>query len=280
MSSGSPDRPSRRPISEQPEKEKPVPKRDRAPVGAPCWVDLYSSDPDKSEAFYGQLFSWTAESGGEEYGGYITFSKDGQPVAGCIKNDGQSGIPDTWSVYLATNDAKATADAAAARGGQVVVPPMDVTDLGTMAVVIDVGQASIGMWRPGTFPGFAVFGEPGTPNWFELHTRAYDDSVKFYQDVFKWETHVASDTPDFRYTTLGEGDSALAGIMDASGMLPEGAPGRWGIYFGVENADAASSRITDLGGSIVRPAEDTPYGRLAEATDPTGATFKLIQPPS
>jgi predicted enzyme related to lactoylglutathione lyase len=72
----------------------------------------------------------------------------------------------------------------------------------------------------------------------------------------------------------------LAGIMDASGMLPEGTPATWSIYFGVENADAASSRIGELGGSIIRPAEDTPYGRLADAADPTGAHFKLIQPPS
>ena len=32
---------------------------------------------------------------------------------GAMRNDGQSGTPDVWSVYLATEDAKATADAAA-----------------------------------------------------------------------------------------------------------------------------------------------------------------------
>ena len=29
------------------------------------------------------------------------------------------------------------------------------------------------------------------------------------------------------------------------------------------------ARIAELGGKVVRPAEDTPYGRLAVATDPT-----------
>jgi hypothetical protein len=48
----------------------------------------------------------------------------------------------------------------------------------------------------------------------------------------------------------------------------------------VEDADAALAKITELGGSIVRPAEDTPYGRLAEAADPTGVHFKLIQAPA
>lgn len=255
-----------------------MPKRDSAPNGAPCWIDLMTSDPDRSRAFYGELFGWTSEEAGEEYGGYITFFKDGLNVAGGMRNDGQSGMPDVWSVYLATDDAQATSDAAAANGGQVIVAPMAVGELGTMAVVNDAGQAAIGIWQPGLHQGFQVHGEPGTPSWFELHTRDYDASVAFYRTVFGWDTHVVGDSPDFRYTTLGEGEGQLAGIMDASGFLPEGVPAHWSIYFGVEDADAALAKIGDLGGSTVLPAEDTPYGRLATATDPTGAVFKLVQP--
>jgi len=80
-----------------------VTRRETAPIGAPCWVDLFTSDPDKSRAFYGQLFDWTAEEAGEEYGGYINFHKDGVLVAGCMRNDGQAGTPDVWSVYLASD---------------------------------------------------------------------------------------------------------------------------------------------------------------------------------
>src|SRR3981081_2868069 len=103
-------------------KETPVPQRDEAPIGAPCWIDLFTSDPDKSRSFYGELFGWTSEEAGEEYGGYINFSKDGLPVAGAMRNDGQSGTPDVWSVYLATQAAKATAGAPAAHGRQELAP--------------------------------------------------------------------------------------------------------------------------------------------------------------
>jgi predicted enzyme related to lactoylglutathione lyase len=254
-----------------------VPHRDSAPVGAPCWVDLFSSDPDKACAFYAEVFGWTADVGGEEFGGYITFSKDGVPVAGGMRNDGSSGAPDIWSIYLASNDAQATVDAAAAHGGQVELPPMPIADIGTMAFVIDPGQARIGVWQPGIHKGFGVFAEPGAPAWFELQTRAYDASVQFYRDVFTWVAHAASDTPELRYTTLGEGDDALAGIMDASSFLPEGSPGTWSVYFGTDDADKSLATIVDLGGAVVQPPEDTPYGRLAVATDPTGAEFKLVQ---
>lgn len=235
-----------------------------------------TSDPGKSRAFYSELFGWTVHDPGEEYGGYVNFLKDGIPVAGCMRNGPEmGGMPDVWSVYLATDDAKATVDAAAANGGEVIVPAMDIMELGSMAMVTDAGKAAIGMWQPGLHKGFGILGEPGTPTWFELHTRDYDASVRFYREVFKWDTHVAGDTPEFRYTTLGEGEAMLAGIMDASASLPDGVPASWSIYFGVEDTDAALATIVDLGGSIVQPAEDTPYGRLATAADPTGALFKL-----
>ena len=38
-----------------------------------------------------------------------------------------------------------------------------------------------------------------------------------------------------------------------------------------------AARIVELGGAIVSPPEDTPYGRLATATDPVGVQFKLAQ---
>jgi predicted enzyme related to lactoylglutathione lyase len=257
-----------------------MPTRDAAPVGAPCWIDLFTSDPEKSKAFYGELFGWVNQDPGPDYGGYTNFLKDGVPVAGSMKNDGSTGTPDGWSVYLATEDAKATADAAQAKGAQVIVPPMDVMDLGAMAVFTDPGGAVIGAWQPGQHKGFGVLAEPGAPSWFELQTRDYEATVDFYRDVFGWDTHVVSDTPEFRYTTLGEGEGQQAGIMDGSAYLPEGVPPHWSIYFGVENTDKAVATIVALGGRITDPAVDTPYGRLAEAADPTGALFKLVQSPS
>jgi len=279
MSSGSPDSPMDDNVPTSP-KEPPMPTLESAPVGAPCWIELFTSDVERGRAFYGELFGWTSDDPAEELGGYFTFYKDGIRVAGGMHNDGQGGTPDTWSVYLASDDVKATAEAATANGGQVVVEPLEVMELGSMLVVTDPGGAAIGAWQPGTHQGFGVHREPGAPSWFELHTRDYDTSVDFYRKVFAWDTHAVGDTPDFRYTTLGEGDGALAGIMDASAFLPEGVPAHWSIYFGVEDADATLARIVELGGSIVEPADDTPYGRLARAADPTGTQFKVIQPPA
>jgi predicted enzyme related to lactoylglutathione lyase len=47
----------------------------------------------------------------------------------------------------------------------------------------------------------------------------------------------------------------------------------------VGDTDTAVARVESLGGSVITPAEDTPYGRIATVADPMGATFRLRTPP-
>ncbi len=254
-----------------------MPKPDITP-GSPCWIDLMTSEPDKAKDFYAQLFGWDYEVGDQEkYGGYTMAFKNGRSVAGLMKNDGQSGYPDVWSTYLRVDDINAAVEAVAAANGQVFLPPMEIPEQGSMGMIGDASGAAVGVWQFAGHTGFQAHGEPGTAVWHELLTRDYAGAVKFYQDVFGWETDVMSDTPEMRYTTLGAGDNARAGIMDASGFLPEGVPSNWRVYFGVDDTDATVAQALELGGALVRAAEDTPFGRMASLTDPTGARFMIAQ---
>ena len=246
--------------------------------GAPCWIDLMTSDAEKAKSFYGALFGWTYQTGDEaKYGGYITAWKDGKSVAGLMqKQEDQAAWPDMWSTYLRSEDAAATVKAATEHGGQVYMPPMDVPEQGHMAVFGDASGAAVGVWQPREMRGYEVVAAPGAAAWHELMTKDYDSAVKFYQQVFGWETEVMSDTPEFRYTTLGSGDSAKAGIMDASGMLPAEVPSYWQVYFHVADADASVEKAVGLGATVHHAAEDSPFGRMATLADPTGAVFKII----
>ena len=252
--------------------------RDSAPLGAPCWADLWTSDIEGSRTFYASLFGWEPQEPSPEFGGYFMFLRNGVPVAGCMGDMGPD-MPanDTWKIYLTTGDITATARDAEREGGQIVAPVMPVADLGIQVVFDDPTGATLGAWQPGTFPGFTVLDEPGAPSWFELHTRGYTQAVEFYRTVFGLDTAVVADSDEFRYTTLSAaGDSVeVAGIMDAAGVLPEGAPSRWAIYWEVADVDAVSATTRGLGGSVVEDPVDTPYGRMATVTDPAGAQFKL-----
>jgi uncharacterized protein len=244
------------------------------PAGAPCWTDLLTSDTEQARRFYTGLFGWTAGDASPEFGGYFMFMKDGAPVAGCMQNQPAMEVPDAWGVYLATADAKATVDAVLRHGGTVREPAMDIADLGTQAVFTDSVGARIGAWQENTFPGFAPFtGQPGTPAYFELITSSYERAVQFYADAFGWQGRVESDTADFRLTVLADGDQTTAGIMHMS-AFPH--LDQWGVYFKVADTDEALATATRLGATVTDPAMDTPYGRLAGLTDPTGTYFKLI----
>jgi hypothetical protein len=243
-------------------------------AGAPCWIDLSTSDTAGTRDFYTGLFGWTATEPDPQFGGYFMFSRDGVPVAGCMPATPDSPT-DAWSVYLTVEDAGKTLEAAGTAGGQVYVTAMPVADLGTMGVIADPGGASIGLWQPGEFTGLASTGEAGLPSWFELHTRDYDDVLAFYREVFGWNVAVMADQPGFRYSTLAHGEDQLAGVMDASDFDAE-APVGWVIYFWVDDADAAVARAAELGGFVIHAAEDTPYGRLATVADPAGAIFRLM----
>ena len=130
-------------------------------IGAPCWIDLFSSDTEKAKEFYGGLFGWTAETQREEFGGYFTFLKDGKHVGGCMANDGQQGMPDAWTTYLTTDDVERTAADAKAKGGQVHLEPMQVAENGSFAIIGDPGGAGIGAWQPDQVTGFEIWNEPG-----------------------------------------------------------------------------------------------------------------------
>jgi len=243
--------------------------------GEPCWISLFTPDVDTAVSFYGDLFGWSVGEPNKEFGGYRMFLRDEEPIAGLMPND--TGQPSLWAIYLATPDITATVERATARGATLVADVMQIADLGTMAELVDPAGAPIGAWQADTFPGFRSRAAVGAPGWFETLTSAYGEAVAFYADAFDWEIHVVSDTPEFRYATLGVDQDARAGIMDGSSFLG-GESSRWNVYLQVEDTDETVARAVSSGGEVALAAEDTPYGRIAEIRDPAGIAFRVMGP--
>lgn len=244
------------------------------PTGAPIWFDLATSDVEASTRFYEGVFGWLAVPGAAEFGGYVNFEKNGVQVAGMMPSQGGA---DGWTVYLNTPDASATAEAVAAAGGTVLFGPDEVAGLGTMSIVRDPGGAVVGAWQPKAMQGYGLFGEEGAPGWFELHARDFATEMGFYENAFGWHTDLMSDSDEFRYGRLVVDEQPYAGVLDASGFLPEGAPSAWEVYIVVTDTDATVATALDLGGAVLVEPEDSPFGRLATIADPTGGTIKVVQ---
>jgi len=124
-----------------------MPIRDEYEPGRPCWVDLATPDPAAARSFYGELFGWSADVDPRpEAGGYAQFTHDGHAVAG-VGPIFAEGMPTSWTTYIATADADATAAAITANGGTVHQLPFDVLDAGRMAVFSGPDGAIAGLWQ-------------------------------------------------------------------------------------------------------------------------------------
>ena len=134
--------------------------------GVPSWIDLGSPDPQGAADFYGALFGWDAPEGPPETGGYRVAMVGDRAVAGI--GQAQNPGPPVWATYIAVESADATAEKVTAAGGQVILPPMDVLDVGRMAVFTDSVGAFFSVWQAGTHPGAQLVNEPGTWSWSEL----------------------------------------------------------------------------------------------------------------
>ena len=235
-----------------------------------------SSDVARAREFYSAVFGWTAEEPNPDFGGYTNFCRSGENIAGLMSKQ-MADHPDVWAIYIAVDDATKTVEQAQANGAHVIVEPMAVGDLGTMAVVLDPAGAAIGMWQPGAHRGFGSTEEAGSPSWFELHTNQYVGARDFYSATFGWAIEEVSATDDLRYS-VATGEQQIIGIMDSVGHHE--LPPSWSVYWHTNDCAATLDIVVANGGAVMMAAETTPYGILAVATDPMGANFSLRTPPS
>jgi predicted enzyme related to lactoylglutathione lyase len=256
--------------------------RDTAwPAGTPCWIDLGVDDIARAGAFYTSLFGWDVRPGPPEAGGYAMCLKDGRPVAGIGPKQGPAGTPSVWTTYLASDDVDDTVSRIKAAGGQTIMGPMDVMDVGRMAVAADPGGAVFGIWQGRAHTGAGLANEPGSLCWNENLSRAYEQNQAFYQAVFGYEYGDMSGD-GFRYATMKINGTEVGGIGELGSNMPAEVPAHWQTYFATADTDASVSAATAAGGQVIQPPQDSPYGRMATVADDQGATFSLISvsPPS
>ncbi|MEV5145456.1 VOC family protein [Streptomyces sp. NPDC052727] len=228
--------------------------------GVPCWVDAQLPDVEAGKRFYGELFGWTFE---EAYGSSVWARLDGDPVASLApKTDGR--MPTVWTVSFATADAEALGRRITAAGGQLVMAPFAVGDLGVAALAADPEGAVFGLWQPGTHRGFGRRREPNTFVWAELYTRDTAAANAFYGGLFH----------DALFGTDAEPDFGRAEVTD---VFPAEMPPHFLVHFRVTDLADALGAVHRLGGRVQASPFGTSYGVVAVVTDNQGASFALLQ---
>jgi predicted enzyme related to lactoylglutathione lyase len=253
-----------------------MPKIDKAVPNTVVWADLSTPDIAKARAFYSELLGWSFTGGDDEnMGYYTTANRDGRRVAAMAKQQSPSEPP-VWTVYIGTESADETKKKVEAAGGKTLAPPMDIMDLGRMAIFQDPTGATFGVWQSKSHTGLQLHGDPGAMAWHEVYTRDAKKALDFYTRVFGLKAEKMEG--GMEYWTLHAGDHLVGGLMQLGAHAPKDEPSHWNTYFSVSDTDAATKKLEQLGGKVRQPAFDTPYGRMSAVTDPFGATFCIIKP--
>ncbi|MEU9148180.1 VOC family protein [Streptomyces sp. NPDC048349] len=249
--------------------------------GAPCWIDLMVPDQQAALDFYCGLFGWTGEIGPPEQGGYSVCTLKGKPVAGIMKAMNPDGsIPDpmppaVWTTYLSTDSLDSTLKSLTDARGRILMGPVDVMDLGRMAVATDPTGAAFGLWEPGSFDGAGIVNEHGALIWNELSTGDTDAAAAFYSAILPVTAAPSEAEGGPAYTEFKVAGRAVAG-MTGLDNLPPGTPPNWLPYFHVDSVDGIQSAAAEAGAKVLMPAFDMVAGRMAVLADPQGAPFAVI----
>ena len=117
------------------------------PEGVFVWDELMTTDADAAQHFYEQVFGWTTNDMGAEYGGYRIFNRGEDGIAGLMALQDTS-VPAHWQPYIGVDDPDATSAKAVELGGTVLAEAMDVPKVGRIAVLRDPQGATFGILKP------------------------------------------------------------------------------------------------------------------------------------
>jgi predicted enzyme related to lactoylglutathione lyase len=114
--------------------------------------------------------------------------------------------------------------------------------------------------------------------WYELMTTDTGAAKKFYSSVVGWGSEDAS-VPGVEYTSFTADGVPVGGLMTQPDEVKKmGAPPNWSGYIAVDDVDAATARVKELGGKVHMPPRDIPnVGRFSVVADPQGAAFMLFR---
>lgn len=251
------------------------------PKGRFVWYELMTTDPGGAAEFYSGLTGW----GTEEWTGpaegmppYKMFTNNEKSFGGLMELPEEAraqGAPPHWIAYIAVDDVDGTVERAKELGGKVYMGPMDMPEVGRMAVMADPSGAVFAAYRPaGEAPGHEGPAEVGEFSWHELMANDYSEALAFYRELFGWDEGDAVDMGEAGiYQMFNRAGAPLGGIMNRPPEMPVGA---WNFYIRVADLDAATEKVAATGGAVVHGPMEVPGGdRVAVCQDPQGAMFSL-----
>lgn len=114
-----------------------------------CWDELMTLDPDRAQAFYSELFGWRWQ--GLDMGPmgtyFLALRAPDKQSGGLMKTPPDGPQMSYWMSYVFVPSVDEWAGKAQALGATLLVPPMDIPNIGRFAVLQDPVGATFALYR-------------------------------------------------------------------------------------------------------------------------------------
>lgn len=247
-------------------------------AGKFIWADLFTTDPAVAANFYQEMFGWTSTKFTRDGRAYVLLKHADRSMAGIVQRSSESltGTRARWVGYIAVNDVAHTLTLVGKFRGKVLAPAREFPQRGTQAMVVDNEGAVLGLMHSSSGDPEDYQPEIGDWIWAELFVNQPDVAATFYRNVFGYEVTSGAAEEKKTHFVLSAGGFARAGIS----LLPakEDARPAWLGFVRVENADAAATRASGLGGRVLLVPQVSHLGtRFSIIADPTGGAVAVIE---
>ncbi|WP_375289720.1 VOC family protein [Qipengyuania sp.] len=259
--------------------------------GAFIWYELMTDDIDAARRFYGDVVGWSIAAEGQPIPTGTTYRmitrSDGGNAGGLLElTDAMKarGAKPGWVGYIHHPNVDAALATITAAGGTIHMPPMDMPDVGRMAMVADGQGAAFYVMTPSPPADQPdarsdVFDIEKAQHfrWNELWTTDQKAAVALYCELFGWTQDGAMPMGEMGdYFFIHNNGVGIGAVGKAQ---PGGEGSRWQYFAGVDNIDRAAEAVTATGGKLLGEPQQIPGGEYSVyAHDPAGATIGLVGP--
>lgn len=249
------------------------------PHGDFIWYELLTRDHSAAKRFYDVAVGWDIEPIASNPMDYRMIRAPQGNAGGVMQLNQQMrehGARPTWLGYVGVDDVDDTARKAQDAGGNLLMEPFDVEDVGRIAMLSDPSGAPFYVMRgasDGTSDAFAP-GKVGHCAWNELVAGDLQQAKDFYLPLFGWtlgDVMPMGPMGDYQFIEHG-------GRMIGAMFAPGDRPAAWRFCFRTGDLERSIEAVNTGGGKVLFGPTEVPGGGLIiQATDPDGAFFMLIE---
>jgi len=244
-------------------------------TGKIVWHDLLTDDVSSVKSFYGGLFGWKFDNGGDPEAIYTTILFNGNPIGGIIhleNKEGEINYSSQWMEYISVEDVDAVFQEVKKQNCKVYREPFDIMNRGRIAIFADTRGALIAIVNSSSGDPEDVEVEYNNWFWDELWTDDMDNSVDFYKSLFGYTTEEYKTRSDDDYVILRTKERRRAGVL----KIPfEDVKPNWLPFVAVKNVKKVENKVKELGGEILVASEGIIGNEAAILADPSGAVFTI-----